>query len=170
MSAHGGAEQKAVDLVTNLLRRRLERHGVFTHHTEFYFQCEAEQRRPCPGGSEVRVKTWRHWSDATADYDADSGQFLGYTISRYALPASEAEMSKDAAIAAASKAVDIPADAELVSFAHVPAGDKGKVVRLEWQHVHQGMRVNGDFLWVVVHPETGRVIEYFRKWRAVKID
>ena len=169
MKTAEGMQEAAVDVVTKLLAGRLERAGMPTGEPERHFQCEAEPARENQGGFEVRVRTWRHWSNAHVYIDADTGQVIGYSIPRYARPATDAEMSRDDAIAAASAVVDVPPDAELQSFYHVQYRPRTKAARLEWQHVHQGMRVDGDSFWVVVHPETRRVIEYFRKWREVSI-
>jgi hypothetical protein len=162
-------QQSAVDLVTRILSRRLVMGGLPTTRPDFYFQCEPGEVRKYPGGVEVRMKIWRHWSDARVTFDADTGELLGYKISRYAEPKTTREITQDEAIAAAQAEVQIPPDAELESFFHFMYAPDCKAARLEWQHVHQGLKVHGDYLYTIVHPETRRVIEYFRKWREVNL-
>ena len=169
MKVHEDMEKSAIDVVTELLSRRLEVGGVSTSRPDFYFQCEPGHPTEYPGGFKVRVRTWRHWSSARVYFDADSRDLFGYSISRYAEPSTEREMSRDEALKAAEVVIDIPQDAELERFYHYEYMPQCKVARLQWRHVHMGLCVHGDFLYVVIHPETGRVIEYFRKWHEVRI-
>ena len=170
MRTHEQMKQAAADVVAKMLTGRLERAGVFTSRPELCFQCEGDRIGQNAGGAaEVRVKTWRHWSDARVNFDADDGKLLGYSIDRWADPPSEAEMSREDALQAAREAIEIPPDAVLQSFYHVQYAPRRKAARLRWTHVHQGLRVDGDVLWIIVHPETGRVIEYFCKWREVDV-
>jgi hypothetical protein len=169
MSTPDAQEQAAVDLVRKLLHRRLERSGVLTDRPEAYVQCEAAPRQGWPGGTQVRVNVWRSWSRARVDFDADTGELLGRSIVRYSDPPSEEDMTQAEAVAAAGRAVKIPPDAELKSCYSVPLGPRRRAIRLEWRHIHRGMPVDGDCLWVLLHPETRRLIEYFRRWRQVDL-
>jgi hypothetical protein len=162
-------ESAAVDVVTRLLSQRLKGGNVSTSRPDFYFQCEAGHPVKYPGGFEVRVRTWRYWSSANVYFDADNEEMLGYSIPRYADPPTGREMSRDEALFASKMKVEIPPDAELESFYHFQYTQQCKVAQLEWKHIHQGLRVYGDYISVVIHPETFRVIEYFRRWRKVRL-
>jgi len=161
----GEAEQ----YVSRILERRLERAGISTAHPEWYFQCEGEQQQPFPGGFQVRVHTWRHWSDALVKLNADNGELLGYAVDRFDDAPTPNELTEEEALGAAAKTIEIPPDAELADFQHVDFPHGRKMVLLEWVHVVNGIRVEGDFLRIVLHPDTHRVIEYDRKWRAPKL-
>jgi hypothetical protein len=162
-------KQAAVDLANEILSRRLKRGGIQPTRPEFYFQCEPGEHREYEGGNEVRVKVWRHWSDAFVSFDGDKKQLLGCAINRYSDPPSEKEISKAEALAAVVKTMELPPDAVLESFYHYEYAPGRKVARLSWEHVHEGLRVDGDVFWVVLHPATLEIIEYFRKWRIVDI-
>ena len=151
-----------------LFESRRRRAGIGTTHPEWYAQCEAAEPEEYPGGWQVRVRTWRHWSDATVHFDADTGELMHRCVDRLSDPPTDAEMTKEEALRAAGELIPIPRDAELVLFAHEEFAEGGRrVARLEWVHVHRGLRVDGDYLWVQIHPETHRVVAFGRKWRTV---
>ena len=160
---------EAENYASRILERRLEHAGISTAHPEWYFQCEGEpQPQPFPGGTQVRVHTWRHWSDALVKLNADTGELFGYVVNRFDDAPTPNELTEEEAVAAAAKVVQIPADAELAEFGHVDYPHGRRMVLLEWIHVINGIRVHGDFLRIVLHPETHRVIEYDRKWHTPK--
>ncbi len=161
-------QREAEHYVSRILERRLERAGISTAHPEWYFQCEGGQQQPFPGGLQVRVHTWRHWSDALVKLNADTGELFGYAVDRFDDAPTPDELSVEEALEAAAKAIEIPPDAELADFRHVDFPHGRKMVLLEWAHVVGGLRVEGDFLRIVMHPATHRVIEYDRKWRVPK--
>jgi hypothetical protein len=159
----------AVDFVNQLLTRRLKGGGISTSRPETYFQCEAEEPRAFPGGSEVRVRMWHHWSDARCELDADSGQLMAYSIDRFADPPNDSEMTKEEVFQATAEAIEIPADAVLKNFYHFEFASKRKLARLEWERIYKGLRVEGDYLYVSIHPKTLHIVEYARKWRVLKL-
>jgi hypothetical protein len=122
-----------------------------------------------PGGWQVRVRTWRHWSDASVDFDADTGDLVGYAIDRYADPPTNAEIDEETAVRAVREQIEIPPDAEFEGLEHFQATPEHRLARLEWRHLHAGLPVDGDFLRIVVHPRSGRIVEYERKWRVLRI-
>ena len=157
----------AVEYVSHILERRGERAGISTSKPDF--QCEAEEPQPFGGGLQVRVHTWRHWSDTLVKLNADTGELLGYSVDRFDDAPTPNELTEEEALAAAAKVVQIPSDAELAEFQHLEYSSGRRMVMLEWFHVVNGIRIDGDFLRIVMHPETHRVIEYDRKWRAPKL-
>jgi len=155
--------------VQRLLAGRLRRGGVSTSRPEWFFQGEADPPQAYPGGWQVRVRTWRHWSDAAVHLDADNGELLYRCVDRLSDPPTSAEMTREEAEQAAASLVEIPRNARLASFRHEPFAPERKMVRLEWEHVHDGVRVEGDYLRVVIHPETHRLVSVARKWRPVRL-
>lgn len=162
-------KEAAIELVAELLSRHLEVGGVYTSRPDFYFQCEAEEPREYIAGFEIRVKTWWHWSDARVIFDGDNGELMAYSINRYADPPNCEEMTQKEAIATVTKAIQVPSDAVLKSFYHFEYAPQRKLARLEWERFHQELRVDGDYLFVSIHPKTHRIVEFARKWRTLRL-
>ena len=162
-------KETAEGFVAKLFSHRLEAGGIVPDAPELYFQCQADEPQAYPGGFQVRVHTWRHWSDARVFLDSDSGEMMGFSIDRYADPPNEDEMTQEDALAAFSKTTEIPVDAVLKTFYHFDFLTKHKLARLEWKRIYQGLRVDGDTLRVTLHPKTHRIVEYFRKWRKIRL-
>ena len=167
MNAHP-LKQQAEQFVTRLLERRL-RQANLGLPGETNFQVEAEEVRPFAGGVEVRVRTWRHWSDATVCFDADNLEVMERSIDRYALPACSEQMAAGDAQAAVRAAIPVPSDAELEQVDQVEYAAGCTLARVRWRHMHQGLPVLGDFLVALVHPKTRRLVEVRCKWRQVKL-
>jgi len=161
--------ERARERVERLLEARREQKGLVTDHPEWYDQCEADEPQEYPGGWQVRVRTWRHWSGAKVDFDADSGVVLHRCVDRLCDPPTKVELSEEEALDVAAGLISIPRDAELLSFRHEDYASGRRVARLEWVHVHQGMRVDGDYCWVQIHPQTHRLVAFGRKWRTVQL-
>jgi len=162
-------KESAVNTVRELLSKRLKSGGISTTRPDFYFQCEAIEPRSHSEGFEVRVKTWRFWSKATVQLNADTGDLMAYSIDRYSDPSNDKEMTREEALRVAAKKIEIPADATLRSFYHFNFAPNCKLARLEWERIYQGLRVEGDYLYVSIHPKTLRIVEFARKWRVLKL-
>ena len=159
----------ALSFVQKLLNKRLEQEGISTSRPDFYYRCQAMKPSPYPGGSEVRVKVWWLWSRARLAMNSDTGQTMLRAIQKYAEPDSSAELTQEEALEAATAEIQLPPESELESFYHYQYAVGRKAARLQWRHVHRGLRVDGDYMWVVIHPQTRRIIEYAKKWREVSI-
>lgn len=157
----------ATEVVQRLLRARLVRGGVCTSRPDWFYQCEAGPAEACAGGTQVRVRTWRHWSEAHVQFDGDTGEVLHRRIDRLADPPATEALTQADALAAAQAAVAVPRDARLTVFRHEPFAPGRNMVRLEWEHVHEGLRVDGDCLHVLLHPQTRRVVALTKRWRPV---
>jgi hypothetical protein len=162
-------KEQAVELVRKLLARRLARAGISSSNPAALIQCEADKPQPYPGGWQVPVHTWRQWSEARIKLDADSGEFIGYAVDRYADPVTRTELTREQAEALARGVVALPEDAELDHFQHVEWAPSRRLVELEWRHMHRGLRVDGDRILVVLHPDTHRIVEFERYWRVVRL-
>ncbi len=169
MSSAQEISRLAAERVQALLAGRLQRGGISTSRPEWYAQAEAQEPQAYPGGWQVRVHTWRHWSDAWVHFDADSGEMLYRALDRLAEPPTEAEMTQADALEATARQIHIPKDARLKSFWHEWFAEGCRVARLEWEHWYQELRVDGDYLWVQIHPQTQRVVAFARKWRFVSL-
>lgn len=158
---------QAITRVERLLAGRLERGGIRTSRPEWYFQMEAQKPEAWQGGWQVRVRTWRHWSDARVHLDAETGEVMYRSIDRLSDPPTDAELSQADAERIAQGLITIPQDAVLTRFTHEYFADRRKITRLEWEHFHKGLRVDGDYLWMMIHPTTHRLVAFGRKWRKI---
>ncbi|MHC5109033.1 MAG: hypothetical protein ACYTHJ_04050 [Planctomycetota bacterium] len=159
----------AVVRAGGLLERRLQRGGINSNRTDWYFQCEGTAPKAFPGGRQVRVKTWRHWSDADVFIDVDRAEVVSRCIDRFAEPAGEAEISEGEAVRIISGSISIPENAVPSKFSHEYFSEGCKLARMEWRHWRDGMRVDGDYLWALVHPEAKRVVGFGKKWRSADV-
>jgi hypothetical protein len=162
-------KQSAEDFVAKLLSYRLESGGIPTDAPELYFQCQADDPQEYPGGFQVRVHTWRHWSNARVLIASNSGEIIGFSIDRYAYPENNLEMTKEKALDVVSKLISIPTDAVLNNFYHFDYMTNHRIAKLEWNRIYKGLKVVGDYLQVSIHPETHRIVEYACKWRKLKL-
>ena len=151
----------------SLLADRLRRGGISTSRPDWFFQCAAQAPEPYPGGTQVRVRTWRHWSNARAQFDAATGELLHRRIDRLADPPTAAELSPAEALSVATATGIVPPDARLVTFRHEQFAPGRNVARLEWNHNHAGLPVAGDCLQISIHPETRRIVALTKRWRQV---
>ncbi len=162
-------KDKALELVRKLLARRLELAGVRASNPDLLFQIEASEAEPYPGGGQVRVRTWRQWSEAHVKLDGETGELLGYSIDRWADPVTQAEMTQEQALALAGQKVKIPAEARLTSFRQFDYAPQRKMAELRWEHYYQDLRVDGDYIRIVLHPTTGNVVKLEWFWRTVQL-
>lgn len=162
-------KERALALVQKLLARRLEAAGIRAPRPEQYFQCEAAEPEPYPGGTQVRVRTWRQWSEARVKLDAESGELLGSAVDRYSDPMTHTELTEEQALQMAGREFQLPPDAVLAGFRHCDYAPQRRLVELTWWHFHEGLRVDGDCIRVVLHPDTGRIVELERFWRTVQL-
>jgi hypothetical protein len=161
-------QKLAVERVRRLLAGRLQRGGIRTSRPEWYFQSESGKPESYAGGWQVRLRTWRHWSDARIHLDADSGEVLYRCIDRFAEPPTDAELTQNEAERIAATLIPIPPDARVRLFSHEQFADGHKVARLEWDHFHRDLRVDGDYLWVQIQPQSHRLVAFGRKWRDLR--
>lgn len=169
MSENDEISKRACEFVERLLRRRLRLAGIPQSLAPRSFECEPQAPRPWARGTEVRVRVWRHWSDARVEHDEERGDTLRWTLDRLVEPASEQEMELEDAVRAAQECIKLPEDAELDAFFHFQLARNTKVACLRLKRVVDGMRVDGDCLELYIHPQTRRVIDFFRKWRDLDL-
>lgn len=165
----GDLQKPALERVRRLLTGRLQRGNIRTSRPEWYFQAEADKPEAYSGGWQVRVRTWRHWSDARVHLDADSGEVMYRCVDRLAAPPTAAELDQDDALRIAAGLITIPRDARLRLFTHEQFADGHKVAKLDWDHYVNNVRVDGDYLWVMIQPQTHRLVAFGRKWRAAAL-
>ena len=162
-------KETAKEEVKAILTRRLDRGGIYASQPDWYFQAEPEEPEPMPGGFQVRVHTWRHWSSGLYQYQMDFKELFGWTLDRYADPPTEEEISADQALEAAKTLIDIPEDAQIKNIFHDEFAPRQKLVWLLWKRVYQEMDVHGDFIRIAFHPTGHRLVSYQCKWRPLSV-
>jgi hypothetical protein len=168
MKSNEDMSERAREIVSGILKRRMTLGGYPVVATDPYFMCEPQQPRSYEGGSEVRIRTWRYSSDAYLTFEQASGLPAGWSIPGFARPETGRELTETKAVDIVRKQVEIPPDAVLESFEPIEYSEKTRVSRLRWGRVHLDLPVHGDFITAVIHPETHRIIEYFRRWRSLE--
>jgi hypothetical protein len=169
MSPPKDLERLARERVERLLRGRLTRGVISTTRPARFFAAEPGPPQELPGGWQVRVKTWRHWSDARVHLDADDGSVLYRSIERLSDPPCEdTELSQSEAEEIVRRELPVPATARVRSFWHETFAEQRHVARIEWEHWHKDVRVDGDYLFALIHPQTKRIVAYGMKWRPVR--
>ena len=159
----------ALDAARKTLTGRLRRAQIRAPQPEHFFHVEAGEPRPWSGGTEVRVKVWRHYSDAMVKLDDDSGEVVGFSVIKFADPPTQTELSREQAEALLAQILKLPAGAVLATYRTMEFSPGRRLPELEYAHFHNGILVDGDFFRVVFHPDTRRIVEYDRKWRIPQV-
>lgn len=151
------------------LERRLKRAGISTSRPELFFSARAGEVEEYTDGYQVRVLTWKHWSDAMVTLDAASGEILADVIDRFSAPPAQTELDQEEALNIAAGFINIPAEAQLDKFDHFEFAPGHKLAKLEWVHTTQELPVAGDYLEITIHPETRQIVSHDKKWRSVRL-
>ena len=161
--------EMSVREATACLERRLKRAGISTSRPEFFFRTRAGGVEEYNGGYQVRVQTWKHWSDAIVTLDAANGEILADVIDRFSAPPAQMELAQEDALNIVAGFMDIPADAQFEKFDHFEFAPSHKLARLEWVHTVQELPVAGDYLEITIHPESRRIVSHDKKWRSIRL-
>lgn len=132
---------------------------------ENYFATETNPPEVFGHSHQVRVKTWRHWSDATVSFDREGGTFTGDCIDRLAEPATTESLGAEATEAAIRSRVTLPDGAVFASYRPDQIGEGHHVDIGIFDRDYGGYPVDGDFIEVALHPETGVIVRYDHQWR-----
>lgn len=159
----------SVSEATACLERRLKRAGISTSRPGFFFRTRAGGVEEYEDGYQVRVQTWKHWSDAMVTLDAANGEILADVIDRFSAPPAQTELTQEDALNIAAKFMNIPADAQFEKFDHFEFAPGHKLAKLEWVHTTQELPVAGDYLEITIHPETRQIVSHDKKWRSVRL-
>ncbi|MGE0438910.1 MAG: hypothetical protein AB7L66_00105 [Gemmatimonadales bacterium] len=164
----GGEDQplalQARMAVLELFRGRLRRAGLRPDPPHRYFVLEGSKAEPFPGGVQVRVRTWRQWSEAWVEFASGGGPPIGWRIDRLA----EAQSSHpDAAqvVRLAAQLVPPPADATRPLAVPVESAEPVRAWRVTWEHEVAGRPVMDDFHRVEVDPDRRRLVGMQSRWR-----
>lgn len=130
---------------------------------EWYAKCPQGIEERSGTNRHVRVATFRHWSNAYVEASIDCRDVVEWSIERRSLPPiRKAKVPDDAAAIAEKMTAPEGAHFERAYAADYAIGCQAII--FEWSHWHDDMYVEGDFMSVVVHPDTYRRIEMRGKW------
>ena len=117
----------------------------------------------------VTNPAWRICSGAMVKFFNHTGELFGYTLEKFAEPAVQSEMTGEEADQMERTLVNIPPDAELQRFQLLDYAPGCRLPAVEYRHVYQGLPVDGDYLCIVFHPGTRRIVEYDNKWGVPRV-
>jgi hypothetical protein len=120
---------------------------------------------------EVALDVLTFYSVARVTQDAETGDLLSWSIDRLRRAPETVgathDVTDDDAIALAGRAAGgLPPGAHLAGIERTAFRPGEPLIRVRWQHLHEGIRVEGDYLEVQLNPLTGRASAVHRAWRA----
>jgi hypothetical protein len=164
--------------VQSHLARRLERAGVEVGPPERARLLSVDRLPPAsepPAGGDdrdsqrlVRFEVGLRRGDISVQLNGRDGELMSWLYTHLAegsAPAPNAQAALQAATAAAAP----PPDAVLASAGFETLGGQTVFVA-HWDHVHEGVRVERDFIRALVSGRSGRVFAVHRHWHDVDFD
>lgn len=113
----------------------------------------------------VRYELGFRRGDVSVELNAHDGQPLSWLFAKLA-EGDGPPPAPAAALATATAAADPPADAVLTQSGYEELGGKPVFVA-HWEHHHEGVVVERDYIRVLVSGGSGRVFAVHRRWHAV---
>jgi len=159
--------QRARDAVFRVIERDLERQetpeAILT--LRHFLQARAEKVEQQGPYKRVSFGMYQRISEYAARYSPVTGEQRSWLFTAFAERCRKG-LSKAQALELATKAANPPEDAVLeVADYEEQAGDEVFVAR--WAHVVEGVRVERDYIQVLVNGELGRVFAVHRNWHTV---
>jgi hypothetical protein len=159
--------ERAREAVFRVIERDLERQetpeAVLT--LKHFIQARAEKVEQKGAYRRVSFGMYQRISEYVARYSPITGEQRSWLFSAFAERSGKG-LSKAQALELATKAANPPKDAVLeVADYEEQAGDEVFIAR--WAHVVDGIRVERDYIQVLVNGELGRVFAVHRHWHTV---
>lgn len=159
--------ERARDAVFRVLRRDLERQGTpeAVQYLEHLIQARAETVEPKGPYRRVKLGMYQRVSEYSAKYSPVTGEQRSWLFPAFAERCGRG-LTKAQAIEVAKKAAQPPEDAVLeVADYEEQAGEEVFVAR--WAHFVNGIRVERDYIQVLVNGALGRAFAVHRNWHTV---
>lgn len=123
---------------------------------------------PAPTGTNLKTKAQQSLTPHVSRFNARTGELISWHISIIASPTDQS-MTPEQGIELASAAADpIGQGAAIVRSEYESAGDREPFV-VRWEHTHEGLPVEGDFIEVRVNGKYKKVYGVTRLWRTPAI-
>jgi hypothetical protein len=160
-------QEVAEALIWRVLQRDLEREGSPEAGLYLKHLLQAKLEKIEPQGSYKRVTfgMYERISEYTAQYSPITGERRSWFFTAFS-ERCEQGLSKAQALEVARKAAELPQDAVLeVADYEMQAGEPVFVAR--WAHFVNGVRVERDYIQVLVNGGLGRAFSVSRHWHMV---
>ncbi len=158
---------RAEEAVFRVIERDLERQGTpeAVLMLKHFVQARADKVERKGPYKRVSFGMYQRISEYVARYSPVTGEQRSWLFAAFAERCGRG-LSKEQALELATQAANPPEDAVLeVSDYETQAGEEIFVAR--WAHVVEGIRVERDFIQVLVNGELGRVFSVHRHWHTV---
>lgn len=99
--------------------------------------------------------------------EEDTGETIGWRYPDVTIGSQKINITQEDAKKIAKTEVDIPDDAVFDSVRLLKRGAVGYTYTVKWDHVVNGIPVEGDFLVVKINPETGEVTSVTKNWSVL---
>lgn len=99
--------------------------------------------------------------------EEDTGETIGWRYPDVTIGSQKINITQEDAKKIANTEVDIPDDAVFDSVRLLKRGAVGYTYTVKWDHVVNGIPVEGDFLVVKINPETGEVTSVTKNWSVL---
>ncbi|MBL8963481.1 MAG: hypothetical protein KF787_13825 [Phycisphaeraceae bacterium] len=120
---------------------------------------------PAPTGTNLKTKAQQSLTPHVSRFNARTGEPISWHISIIASPTDQT-MTPQQGIELASAAADpIGPGASIVRSEYETSGDREPFV-VRWEHTHEGLPVEGDFIEVRVNGKFKKVFGVTRLWRT----
>ncbi len=119
------------------------------------------------GRRKVRVAAWEQVTLATLEWNVDKNKLAGWIDDRHFRDSLPVELSVEDALEIAKTKVVVPEGAKLVEARLDSSSETRGLFHLRWHHFHDDLWVEGDFIHVLINPNTRRIASLMRKWRKV---
>ncbi|WP_342377425.1 hypothetical protein NVS55_38975 [Myxococcus stipitatus] len=159
--------ERAEDQVFRVIERDLERQQTpdAVLYLKYLLMARPEGVERKAGYKRVRFGMYQRTSEYVARYSPITGEQCSWVFSAFAERCG-AGLGKAEALELATQAAAPPEDAVLeVADYEVQGGERVFVAR--WGHVVDGVRVERDYIQVLVNGELGRVFAVHRRWHPV---
>ena len=115
--------------------------------------------------SEVEVRTAD--KRMVVRIEEDTGETVGWRYSDVTIASQKVKITKEDALKIAENEVEMPDDAVFDSIRLLKRGAVGYTYTVKWNHVVDGIPVDGDFIVVKINPETGEVTSVTKNWSVL---
>lgn len=162
-----GSIERAEEAVFRVIERDLERQGTpeAVMMLKHFVQARPEAVERKGPYKHVRFGMYQRISEYVARYSPVTGEQRSWLFAAFSERCGKG-LSKAQALELATKAANPPEDAVLETADYESqAGEEIFVAR--WAHVVDGIRVERDYIQVLVNGELGRVFAVHRHWHTV---
>jgi hypothetical protein len=149
----------------DLLRRELEQRGQGESavHLPQQLRLTLEREEQRPDGSTLYLKLAHRLTEYETRLNAVSGETISWYIDFLSIEGDQS-MSPNEALKLAEAVAQPPEGAQLELSGYETVADR-TVFRARWEHVHDNLPVEGDFIEVLINGKNRHAFSYTKVWR-----